>query len=239
MRVLEIEATLVGRAEKQTGFTGPWRSRAVMMLCALLLSYSGPLMAGEWTDLWLTRDQQGERLSAAGRYLEAADLFEDPVRKGVAFFRGGDFESAAAVFGRIGTPESAFNRGNCLVMLGRYEEAINSYEGALQDRRDWTEAEENLALARLRLDRMAPPDTDDGGTGGQLEADEIVFDDTGRVNKSGTETVAQGGEGLSDDEMRLVWLRRVQNDPVEFLRTRFAYQLYRSDQESQEGGDDE
>jgi Ca-activated chloride channel family protein len=65
-----------------------------------------------------------------------------------------------------------------------------------------------------------------------LGADEIVFDDTGRVNKAGSEDVTEGGEGLSEDEMRAVWLRRVQNDPAEFLRTRFAYQLYRDDAES-------
>ena len=31
---------------------------------------------------------------------EAAEAFEDPMRKGVAYFSGGDFESAAAVFGQ-------------------------------------------------------------------------------------------------------------------------------------------
>ena len=65
-----------------------------------------------------------------------------------------------------------------------------------------------------------------------------MFDDSGRVDKSGSEEVTTGGETLSDDEMRTVWLRRVQNDPVEFLRTRFAYQLYRDEQDQQEGGDD-
>ena len=79
---------------------------------------------------------------------------------------------------------------------------------------------------------------DAGGTGGQLEADEIVFDDTGRVNKSGAETETEGGQQMSDDEMRAVWLRRVQNDPAEFLRTRFAYQLYRDQQGGQEVGDE-
>jgi Ca-activated chloride channel family protein len=43
---------------------------------------------------------------------------------------------------------------------------------------------------------------------------------------------------MSDDEMRAVWLRRVQNDPAEFLRTRFAYQLFRDQQGSQEGTDE-
>ncbi|MDH3926165.1 MAG: hypothetical protein OET41_16335, partial [Xanthomonadales bacterium] len=113
-----------------------------------------------------------------------------------------------------------------------YEDAISSYQAALGMRPDWNEAQQNLAIAVARKERLAPPEDDAGGTGGQLGADEIVFDDTGRVNKAGSEDVTEGGEGLSEDEMRAVWLRRVQNDPAEFLRTRFAYQLYRDDAES-------
>ena len=123
-------------------------------------------------------------------------------------------------------------------MLGRYDEAIQSYENALEARPDWAEAAENLEIARVRKDRLAPPDDDAGGTGGQLEADEIVFDDTGRVDKSGSEAVTEGGKEMSDDEMRAVWLRRVQNDPAEFLRTRFSYQLYRQEQDDTGGGDE-
>ncbi len=173
----------------------------------------------------------------AGRYREAAEVFESPERRGVAYFRGGDFESAATVFGRLRSPEAAYNRGNALVMLGRYDEAMQAYQAALAQRPGWTQAEENLSIATVRKEILAPPDDDAGGTGGELEADEIVFDDTGRVDKAGTETETEGGNGMSDDEMRAVWLRRIQNDPREFLKTRFAYQLYRDRQAGEGDGD--
>lgn len=193
-------------------------------------------LPGDFAGWWLTPDQQGQRLFEQERYLEAADAFEDISRKGIAFFRAGDFESAAAVFGRVLTPEAAYNRGNALLMLGRYDEAIESYQQSLELKPGWIQAEENLALARARKAKLAPPDSDEGGTGGQLGADEIVFDDTGRVNEGGTEVETEEGSGsLSDDEMRAVWLRRVQSDPADFLATRFAYQLYRDQQE--EAGD--
>ena len=48
---------------------------------------------------------------------------------------------------------------------------------------------------------------------------------------SGSEAVSGGGE-MSEEELRAVWLRRVENDPAEFLRARFAYQLYRDGQET-------
>lgn len=213
------------------------RTRAHIFLFAgcLLLAAPGAAQAADlpqdFRGWWMTPDQQGRRLFEQERYLEAAAVFSDAGQKGVAFYRGGDFESAAAVFGRIRTPQAAYNRGNALVMLGRYDEAIESYEKALEEQAGWKQAEENLAIARARKALLAPPDTDSGGTGGQLGADEIVFDDTGRVNEGGTETQEQGGDALSEEEMRAAWLRRVQNDPSDFLASRFAYQLYRDQQE--------
>ena len=207
--------------------------RPLLIVTALLLLH--PTVAYcDWVSIWLTPNQQGQRLADQGHYLEAAHAFQDPAQKGAAFFRGGDFASAAAVFGRIRSAEAAYNRGNALIMLGRYDEAISSYEDALAMKPGWVEADENLTIAKARKEKLAPPEDDAGGTGGQLEADEIVFDDSGRVKNSGSEEVTEGGESLSEDEMRAVWLRRVQNDPADFLRTRFAYQLYRDEQESQD-----
>ncbi len=214
--------------------------RSVIPFLFLLLP--GAASAVDWpTSLagwWFTPDQQGQRLFEQERYREAAESFQDPSRKGVALFRAGDFDSAAAVFGRISTAEAAYNRGNALVMLGRYEEAIDSYELALERRPGWAEADENRAMAAARLALLAPPETDAGGTGGMLEADEIVFDDSGRVRDGGSEVETEGGESLSEEEMRSVWLRRVQSDPADFLRSRFAYQLYRQEQEQSDEAPD-
>ncbi|MEZ5582659.1 MAG: hypothetical protein R3F37_07735 [Candidatus Competibacteraceae bacterium] len=46
-------------------------------------------------DYWLTPDQQGRRLETAGDYAAAATRYTDPLRRGVAFYRAGDFEAAA------------------------------------------------------------------------------------------------------------------------------------------------
>jgi len=206
---------------------------AAMFLTAAAQARGLPDTLAGW---WLTPDQQGQHLLEQGRFAEAAEHFEDPSWRGTAYYRAGDFERAAAVYGRMRTPEAAFNRGNALVMLGRYDEAIESYQQALQSKPGWEPAEENLAIALARKARLAPPESDAGGTGGMLEADEIVFDDSGRVQRSGTETVTEGGEPMSEEEMRAVWLRRVQNDPADFLRARFAWQLQRQKAEEANAG---
>ncbi len=112
-------------------------------------------------------------------------------------------------------------------MSGKYDDAIKSYERALQRLPDWTAAQVNRSIAVARRDRMAPPEDDAGGTGGQLEADEIVFDDRAK-NASGQQEVDVGkGDKLSDEELRTLWLRRVQTKPADFLRVKFGYQLSR------------
>lgn len=197
------------------------------LLACLFLAAPSLAIADGFTDLWLTPDQQGQRLFERERYAEAAEVFEGPARRASAYYRAGDFESAAAVFGALPGAEAAFNRGNALIFLGRYEEAIGSFDKALEDRPGWAEAEQNREIARVRFERLQPAEDDAGGTGGKLGADEIRFDDTGRVDKAGSEVTMEGDQDSTEASRRAVWLRRVQNDPGRFLETRFAYQLYR------------
>jgi Ca-activated chloride channel family protein len=209
-------------------------ARITLAIAFILLAPS--VMAFEWLDLWLTPDQQGQRLLEQGKYQQAADKFTSPDQIGTALFLAGDFENAATVLGRSGSAEANYNRGNALLMQGLYDGAIESYQNALIKRPDWLEAEQNLEIARLRQQALAPPDDDFGGTGGQLEADEIVFDDTGRVNKSSSEQVMEASdEPKGEEAMRAMWLRKVETRPADFLAARFNYQLATRDNETTDG----
>ena len=199
-------------------------------LAPLLLLPMSPAMALEWVDLWFTADQQAQRFMDRGEYKKAAQKFTTPEQIGAALFLAGDFESAASVFGRSASAEAHYNRGNALVMQGQYDAAIDAYQSALEKRSKWTEAEQNLQIAKLRKQALAPPDDDFGGTGGMLEADEIVFDDSGRVNKSSSEQVIDAADQqLGEDAMRAMWLRKVETRPADFLAVRFNYQLARKE----------
>lgn len=201
-------------------------TRLGFILLFMIALQSPNAVAFEWLEIWFTPDQQGQRLMDQGKYLEAAGKFTSPERIGVALFLAGDFENAATVFGRSASAEASFNRGNALIMQGLYEPAIEAYQRALLKRPDWQEAEQNLEIARLRKQALAPPDDDFGGTGGMLEADEIVFDDTGRVNKSsGEQVVDAADQQLGEEALRAMWLRKVETRPSDFLAARFNYQL--------------
>ncbi len=191
------------------------------------------LITANWSlvGLWLTPDQQGQRLLDRGKYAEAAESFIDPGRRGVALYRDGQFEAAAAAFGQEGTAEAAFNRGNALVLMGKYDNAILSYDKALQVQPEWAEAETNRRIAVARRDMLKPPDGDQGGIGGDmLGADEIVFDDRPKKTDGGRDEVVEDSGQVSDQELRAMWLRRVQTRPADFLRAKFAYQYGRKGQ---------
>ncbi len=192
----------------------------------ILSSFMLALFNVNWSlrDLFLTPDQQGRLLMAKDDFKTAAMLFQDPMQRGTALYTNGDFKEAAAAYGRDDSVEALYNRANSLLMAGSYDAAIEGYEKALSIQPEWLEAEENLALARARKERMAPPDDDAGGTGGKLEADEIVFDKRAAQSSNDQKETIEGGELTSDQEMRAMWLRRVQTKPADFLRAKFSYQ---------------
>lgn len=173
-----------------------------------------------WVGLWLTPDQQGQRLFSEGEYEAAAEAFEDPLWKGMAWFRAGEFEKAAAQFARRDTPEAHFNRGNALVMRGEYESAVAAYERVLTMRPEWKEAEENLELAKERGKAIKREGGDMGDQ--RLGADRIEFDN--RKRDTGQDTEVHTEQAASNTDVQALWLRRVQTNPADFLRAKFAYQ---------------
>lgn len=174
-----------------------------------------------WSGLWFTPDQLGQRRMDRGDFLAAAETFHDPLRQGVAWFRGGEFAKAEQSFARLATPEAEFNRGNCLVMLGKYEAAMVHYDRALDLRKDWEDARINRDIAAARAKRVERKGEDMGDQ--KLGADDIAFD---KAKKSGgQETRIEGEPTLSQAEMQALWLRRVQTKPADFLKAKFAHQL--------------
>jgi Ca-activated chloride channel family protein len=171
-----------------------------------------------WQDLWSTPDQRGQRLMEAGRYAEAAAQFAAPMRRGVAEFRGGDFKAAAETFGGIDTADAAYDQGTSLIMLGKYDEAVQRFDRALVLRPSWTDAEANRTLARLRAEKVKQTGGDSGNT---QKADEIVYDKT---KKGGMDTPPEQG-GMTDQTVHALWLKRIEPRPADFLKSRFLFQL--------------
>ncbi|QGJ68772.1 Tetratricopeptide [Planctomycetales bacterium 10988] len=185
------------------------------------MRFAALLLALTWLGLWLTPDQQGQRLMQQQKFAEAAKVFEDPMQQGVAWYRAGEFEKSVQAFARVSTAESNYNQGNAWIFLGKYDKAIASYEEALKKRPDWKEAKENrdLAAARAKLVEEKGGDMGDQTIG----ADEIVFDKS-KQQQGGEETEVAGSQAMSNEEVQAIWLRQVQTKPADFLKAKFAYQ---------------
>jgi Ca-activated chloride channel homolog len=179
------------------------------------------------TRLFFTPDQYAQRLYSNQQFKHAAQLFTSSMRQGMAWYRAGEFEKAAVAFGRTTAPAGMFNRGNALMLLGHYEDAILAYEHALEGRPHWKPAMDNIDIAKARLAKLAPPDdmVSQKGVGEDDEPDDIVFDDRAKNRENtNTQTIAEPGQELSDKALRAMWLRNVETNPADFLRRKFAYQ---------------
>ena len=178
------------------------------------------LAAIAWSHLWMTPDQQGQRLMNNGKFYEAAATFEDPIRQGVAWYRAGEFEKAEQAFARLSSAEAEFNRGNALIMRGKYDAAIQRFDRALELNPGWQDAEINRTIAIHRAKRIRA----EGGEMGDQEigADEIRFD---KKKRGGQDTEVESDSVVSNSTAQALWLRRVQTKPAEFLKAKFSYQL--------------
>lgn len=192
-----------------------------------LLAIVVVLASLSWTDLWLTSDQQGQREMNRGEFAAAADLFRDPMRKGIAWYRAGEFEKAEQQFARVTGADAEFNRGNCFVLLGKYDRAVERFDRALAARSEWEPAKINRSLALARAKQTAQKGGDMGDQ--KIGADKIVFDKN--KGKNGGEETEDAGSSDSPGEMQAKWLRRVQTKPADFLKAKFAYQVSVADED--------
>ncbi|HEV7325174.1 MAG TPA: tetratricopeptide repeat protein [Bosea sp. (in: a-proteobacteria)] len=194
----------------------PYAAIACLAALALLVAW---YQLG-FRDLWLTPDQRGRLLMSGNRPADAAKAFRDPLWRGVALFRAGEFKEAAQSFAARDTAEGAFDQGNALVMLGQYDDAMKRYDRALALRPAWQAALTNREIARIRGERKKLQGGETGNT--DSKPDEVVFDKT---KEGGEDSTVEGEKPMSDEAVRALWLKRVQTKPADFLRAKFAYQL--------------
>ena len=107
--------------------------------------------AFEFNDLWLRRDQQGQRLLQAQRPAEAAQRFVDPQWQGKALFEAEDYAAAAERFAKGDSAADHYNRGNALAKAGELEAALDAYEQALERQPELAVAQYNKALVEEAL----------------------------------------------------------------------------------------
>ena len=172
-------------------------------------------------NLWLSTDQQGRLSFERKDYAAAAAAFQDPAWQGVAHYRNGGYAEAAEAFGRIGSAEAFFNRGNAFMKRFEFAKAITAYQQAVTEAPDWQAAQENLALARYTLDYVE--DAREQGSTGKLEADDVVYDNERRRGQE----IEVDRESTLEAASAEKWMRSVDTETADFLRSRFQLEAVR------------
>jgi Ca-activated chloride channel family protein len=219
-----VDHAMVMAAEKRRDslrFSAAFAFVTLLTVGALLWQF---LQVGSFAALWMTPDQQAHRIYESLEFQEAYERFEDPAWKGVAAYDSGLYEESATAFGRIATAAGFYNRGNAFMKARDYGKAIVAYEQAVADAPDWIEAVENLRLANYTLEYIERVrEQSDTGDESELSADDYVFDNT---KERGVE-VEITQQSTIEMESAEKWMRGVDTETSDFLRTRFLLEATR------------
>ena len=177
-------------------------------------------------NFWLTPDQQGRYYFEKRDYAAAAERFQDPLWKGIAYYRSEKFAAAIEQFARVDTAEGYFNLGDAYARLGRLEQAVMSYEETLRRTPDDIATRENRDLVEslIQKKKKAKEEEPPEGQEPTYNPDEIKFDEKGKKGKKGEVDQAE----LSAEQIQQMWMRRLQTTPSDFLRLKFAAQAEES-----------
>lgn len=107
-----------------------------------------------WAQFWRTPEQLADQALRNGDYAGASALAQDPLRRGVAHYRQGDYTAALADFEQAQGAQASYNRGNALARLGRYQQAIQAYQEALAAQPGLQDAEVNKKAVEDLLERL-------------------------------------------------------------------------------------
>lgn len=201
------------------GWTMRWAA-----VCALAagLALPQPARADGVADWFLTPDQQGRLAVQRTDFERAAELFVDPLWRGYALYRDGQYEEAVAVLDRVETAQAAFIQGMAHIKSRSYRDGVRAFEAALERDPDYPQAAENLKTARdivTYIERVR--EESDTGEESGIGADEVVFDNE---SERGAETTMEAqqdndGAGLMTTDQ---WMSTVDTRTGDFLRQRFA-----------------
>lgn len=204
------------------------RRTLLTLLLAVLATGSAHAAFIDW---WLTPDQQGRMLFERGEYAQAAQRFEDPLWKGLAHYASEDFVSASSWFAQVDTAYGYFYLGNAMAHQDRLEEALAAFDEALALEPEFEEAQFNRDWVQGLYELSQKEYEDFGGTGGKLGADDFVFSDRAKNAEQTMSEAEARTQGLTNEQIEAIWMRRVQTTPAQFLEIKFSYQLTQGDEQ--------
>ncbi len=144
---------------------GPWLALLLIPFAALIFrkgyiaivliaitGISPESHAISWNDLWRNTDQRGEQAFKNNQYDAAAKHFNSPQWKAAAEYRAGHYEKAAEIFKQLPpTSDNLYNLGNSQASISQLEDALKSYQQALEKNPQNADAQHNKKIVEQAL----------------------------------------------------------------------------------------
>ena len=201
-------------------------------------------------DLWLSKDYQGQQEYEKGNYEKAAELFQSPLRQGVAWYKAGEYDKAIAAFEKDTTARGAYNLGLAYYKNGDYAQAAVAFGKATQLDPSLGDARKNMEIMQQlvvgkeetqpaeEVKEKSPAknrqnkDYEDLGGGGQEATKEDMQKErkeetveTGKRKGKEMEEVPEDFKSGKSESMENIYMQRIDDDPALFLKRKFRYQL--------------
>ena len=217
-----------------------------------MISFTSCNSDKSFKDLWFAKDYQAQQAYDKGDFKEAAGLYADPMHKGVAWYKAGNYKEAIDAFSADTTAMGAYNLGLAYYKNGDYAEAALAFGQAVELNPELGDAQHNQEIMQQLIATTDEPnalearetedisqgknkenkDMEDLGGGGQ----EATKKDMEKERKEETtETGKRKGKELEDvpdvfesgksESMNNIVMQKVDDDPSLFLKRKFRYQL--------------
>ncbi|MUK69170.1 vWA domain-containing protein [Aliivibrio fischeri] len=203
-----------------------------------------------WMNLWLTPDQQGQWYFNRNDYAKAAQHYQDPLHKGVAFYYAAQYQQAYTAF-MTGIPDLQnaleenqpvniqnkidvllFNTANSLARQREYLAARDLFQAIVKRSPYNKAAQHNLTLIQNIIDEINRLSESQANTG-EVEQSQNLPEDEPQTADGADEQVLESQiikqtlsaeQILADEKIADKWLRRVEADPKYFLQNKFHMQ---------------
>ncbi|WP_435138736.1 tetratricopeptide repeat protein [Formosa sp. A9] len=206
----------------------------------------------QFKDLWYTKSYQAQQQYDNKEYAQAAKGFTDPMHKGSAYYKAGNFTKAREEFEKDSTANGQYNLGLTYAKLGDLTKAQQVFETLVKDHPDMAQAQndlQNINEALLQKDEMSAEESKVGEDkpNAKNKHNDSMEDLSGGGQKATKkdmekqrleETVNTGKrkgkemEELPDDFKsgkggipKDILMRKVDDDPALFLKRKFQYQV--------------
>jgi Ca-activated chloride channel family protein len=206
----------------------------------------------QFADLWYTKEYQAQKEYDNKNYTEAAEAFEDPLRKGVAYFKAGDLNKAKEAFEKDTSSTSKYNLALTYAKLGDLDKSQEIFTELVSKDPNNEDLKNNLlqvTKVMASMDTLQPEKVglneakqtaknkendsqEDLGGGGQkatkkdMEKERLEETvDTGLRKGKELDELPDDFKSGKGEVPKNILMRKVDDDPALFLTRKFNYQV--------------